>query len=75
MRTFQIYIDDDRYSVPTLHLATVAGEARALEIAKRLLEDSDHHLGVEVCEEGKPLFGLGSLARRPQSSALESGCP
>ena len=75
MRTFQIYIDDDRYTVPTLQIATLAGEAGALEIAERLLGDSDHHLGVEICEDGKPLFGLGSFARRPQSPAMESDCP
>ena len=30
MRTFQIYVEDTRYTVPTLHVATLTGEARRL---------------------------------------------
>ena len=61
MRTFQIYIDDNRYTVPTLHVATLTGEERALAIAEKLLAESEHHIGVEVAEDGRRLFGLGSL--------------
>jgi len=61
MRTFQIYIDDSRYTVPTLHVATLMSEDRALEVAEHLLGESEHHLGVEVAEDGERLFGLGSL--------------
>ena len=71
MRTFEILVDDDRYSVPTLHLATSADEDRAQQIAQRLLDESEHHLGVEVIEDGARLIGLGTLAYRvtPQGMA------
>jgi hypothetical protein len=62
MRDYQIYVRDDRYSVPTLHLTTLAeGDERAWEIAKALLAASSHHLGVEVRLEGQRLFILGSM--------------
>lgn len=71
MRDFQIYIDDDRYSVPTLHIASLASEARALEIAERYMRESDHHLGVEVREDDKVVFSLGSFAPVTRRDHLE----
>jgi hypothetical protein len=71
MIDFQIYIDDDRYTVPTLYIASLASQARAREVAERLLNESDHHLGVEVCEDGKPLFSVGSGTRQPRPANWE----
>jgi hypothetical protein len=65
MQTFEFYIDDDRYGVPTLHLATLADEGLARQIAETLLGDSPHHRGVEVCEGGARLFGIGTLSLAP----------
>src|SRR3954467_14528708 len=62
--TYELYLDDDRYAVPTLHLLAAADEAGALRLAQRLLADSPHHLGVEICLEGERLAGLGSFAVR-----------
>ena len=62
--TFEVYVDDDRYSVPTLHFIPAEHESMALKIARRLLDESPHHLGVEVCLEGRRLTGLGSFATR-----------
>jgi hypothetical protein len=39
-------------------------EARARQIAERMHAESEHHHGVEVCEKGVRLFGLGSFALR-----------
>ena len=86
MRTFEIYVTDDRYSVPTLLLATVNEEARAREIAERLLDESVHHLGVEVCEGGRLLFSLetrgdedpsrhGEAERTPEPPPVQDGVP
>lgn len=60
---FEIFIDDDRYSVPTLKLVSAADEAEAIRLAESLLVASDHHLGVELCRDGRRLMGLGSYAR------------
>ena len=62
MKTFAFYIQDDRYTVPTLKLEILAGDEEAEERAHSLLRQSPHHLGVEVCAEGVRLFGVGTLA-------------
>ena len=56
MRTSSLYIEDDRYPVPTLVFVTVRDKARANEIAKGRLAASSHHLTVEVWEDGTLLF-------------------
>ena len=68
MRTFQFFVDDDRYSVPTLSLVTVKDDRRAREWADRLMSQSEHHRGVEVCEGGIRLFGIGSFAADRRTS-------
>jgi len=70
--TFEIFVDDDRYAVPTLHLIPAEDEAIALRVARRLLEESPHHLGVEVCFDGRRLTGIGSFATR--RAAIAPSC-
>ena len=67
--TFEIYVDDDRYAVPTLHLIPAEDNVIALRIAQRLLEESPHHLGVELCVDGQRLTGIGSFATRRAAPA------
>ncbi len=62
MMTFAFYIEDDRYTVPTLKLEALAGEAEARRRADVLWEQSPQHRGVEVCLDGLRLFGVGSCA-------------
>jgi hypothetical protein len=62
--TFEIYVDDDRYAVPTLHLVVAYDESMATTIAERLVAESPHHLGAELCLEGRRVAGLGSFAVR-----------
>lgn len=62
MRTFSFYIHDRRYSVPTLQLVTVRDEDRARELALQRLEETDHHLAVEVVEGQTELFRLSREA-------------
>jgi hypothetical protein len=71
-RTFQIFIDDNRYTVPSLYIVTVRSEQRAREIAERLVQESDHHLGAEICENGEPLMTLGSYAERAAAALPQS---
>ena len=68
--TFEIFVDDDRYAVPTLYLVAAQDQADALSIAKRMVADSGHHLGAELCLDGQRIAGVGSFATRqlPQGS-------
>lgn len=59
--TFEVYVDDSRYSVPTLYLIA-ADEAGAIEVARKMVSDSPHHLGAELRLDGLRLIGFGSLA-------------
>jgi hypothetical protein len=62
---FELYIDDERYSTPTLLFIEVKDEQRAFEFAQMKLEEDARHRGVEVRENGVRLFGLGTLAALP----------
>lgn len=59
--TFEVFVDDARYSVPTLYLIA-ADEAGAIEAARRMVVDSPHHLGAELRLDGRRLIGFGSMA-------------
>jgi hypothetical protein len=52
MQTYQLYIDDDRYSVATLNLVVVENADRARSRAETTMLESPHHLGVEVPRGG-----------------------
>jgi len=62
MADFEVFIDDDRYSVPSLYLITARNEARARAKAEELLHASDHHQGVELRQGGESIYALGSYA-------------
>jgi hypothetical protein len=64
MRSFRIYIDDRRFARPGELTVMVASQARALEMAEKIMARSEHHVGVEVSEHGWRLSGLGTLATR-----------
>ena len=48
MKLFTLYVDDDRYSVPTLFTADLRDDASAMTFASELLNSSPHYLAVEV---------------------------
>jgi len=62
MADFEVYVDDDRYSVPTLYLIAAHSEQAARAKAQDVLDVSDHHQGVELLQDGERLFALGSFA-------------
>jgi hypothetical protein len=64
MRQFHCYIDDARMGAPRELVITAEDEDEARQIARQLLDESDHHLGVEVCESGVRVLGLGSFSTR-----------
>jgi hypothetical protein len=62
--TYEFYVDDDRYAVPTLRLMLANDDTQAVDVAQGLLDESGHHRGVEVCLDGLRLTGLGTFATR-----------
>jgi hypothetical protein len=68
MNDYSLFIEDDRYTVPTLVIITVANDARANEIALDHLNRSDHHRSVEV----RTLAGIVSNIRRPGAEAIST---
>jgi hypothetical protein len=76
MPDFEVYIDDDRYSVPSLYLITASSQVRARAMAEELLAGSDHHRGVELRQDGEPLYALGSFSvRRAADSEAQGASP
>jgi hypothetical protein len=67
--TFEAFVHDDRYSVPTLHLVAALDEAMARSVADELLRASPHHLGVELCRNGQQLAAIGVCAVRKRSES------
>jgi hypothetical protein len=68
MTDYSIYIEDDRYQVPTLRFLSARDEGRAREQAHSCLEESAHHLSVEVCHAGAVLFRLTRAGCRVDSA-------
>jgi len=68
MVTYELFVHDDRYTVPTLHLVPCAGEAAARAAAEALLGASPHHLGVEVCCADEQILSLGACAERRRTA-------
>lgn len=59
MMDVQVFIFDDRYSVPTLHLASVFSLDCARVLAQQMLAESVHHLAIEVYEAERLIVELG----------------
>jgi hypothetical protein len=60
---FEIYFDDGRYGVPTLHLLMADRDlSLALATVRHMLDDNAHYRGAELWRAGRRLLGLGSMA-------------
>jgi hypothetical protein len=66
MRDFIALIFDDRYRSPTFRLFEASDEGTAQEVARRILEESVHHLGLEIWENDR-LFSGGPADYRAAS--------
>jgi len=62
VKTYQMFIEDSRYTVPTLKFVTAADGGRARNLAEATLLENKFHQGVEVYLSSLWLFGVGSLA-------------
>jgi hypothetical protein len=56
MASYTLFVHDDRYSVPTFYMVSVANDERALELADEKLRSSPHYSRVEVFD-GDRLVG------------------
>ena len=56
MASYTLFVHDDRYTVPTFYMVTVADDRRALELAGEKLRSSPHYRRVEVFN-GELLIG------------------
>jgi hypothetical protein len=80
MPTYQLFIHDTRYSVPTLVFVTAATEARARARAIELLRDeARYYQSIEVVLGGADLFTVtrpagasGDGRRTPGSEGLST---
>jgi len=63
-----IFVTDDRYAVPTLRIVQAASTALAVELAKRVLQESSHHKGVELWEADALVLSLGERMAHASSS-------
>jgi hypothetical protein len=63
MKVFQLQIEDDRYSIPSLLFLEAASEVRARVRAEEILVRSPHHRSVEVYEGETLVFTLPSAAQ------------
>ena len=72
---FELYVDDDRYRVPTLRFLRAMNEAQARHIAAQLFRESPHHLGVEVRLRDRRVDALGTFAAdgRTEATAGDDG--
>jgi hypothetical protein len=57
---FELYVDDNRYSVPTLRFVAATNPARVWAVASQLLNESQHHIGVEIRVADRRVGGLGT---------------
>jgi hypothetical protein len=69
VRDVQLFITDDRYTVPTLHIIQIEGIAAVGEMAERLLASNVHYLAVEVFDGGVCVCAVGEA--RDRGSATE----
>jgi hypothetical protein len=53
LKTYTLYIHDDRYSVPSLDAVTVRDDARAREVGANRLTVSPHYQLIEVWEDDR----------------------
>lgn len=55
---FALFIEDDRYTVPTLSIIAAEDLSKVRAAAEHVLRASPHHLQVEVRRDDKLLFSL-----------------
>lgn len=68
MQTYELYIEDSRYSVPTLVFVIAVTDGRAQARATELLLQSPCHTSVDIWKAGRLLFTVGAGRRQAPAS-------
>jgi len=69
MRTYELYIEDSRYSAPTLVFVMAATDRRAKARAIEVLLQSPCHASVDTWKGGRLLFTVRAGRRQAQASS------
>lgn len=64
MQTYELYIEDSRYSVPTLVFVIAVTDGRAKARATELLLQSPCHASVDIWKAGRLLFTVSAGRRQ-----------
>jgi hypothetical protein len=75
MHTFEFFIEDDRYTVPSLELVQARDADRALQLAAERFWASSHHLSVEVRRASARIFFVSRPAARRGADAAHRSPP
>ncbi len=75
MPTYQFFINDDRYTVPTLEFVQVRDAERARQLATDRLRLSSHHLSIEVRVGNEPLFSIVRTEAAKGADAAHRSAP
>ena len=67
VKIFTLYIEDDRYSVPTLFTAELRDDAEVMARAAALMAGSPHYLSVEIWD-GDRFIGKARRADKEQTA-------
>jgi hypothetical protein len=67
VKTYLLYVNDDRYSVPNLDSVVVRDDASATAAAKVKLASSPHYGGVEVWDDDRLVFRSHMGPDRPDA--------
>ncbi len=63
MRTYQAFISDRRYRVPTLRLVNAASRAQAEAAAEQMFRESPQHAGIELWDGDQLILRRGVPAK------------
>jgi hypothetical protein len=59
LKTYTFYIDDDRYSVPSLDAVSAADDSEAVITARARLAESPHYRAIEVWDDERQVAKIG----------------
>jgi len=59
LKIFTLYVEDDRYSVPTLFTAELRDDASVMAYASNMLSNGDHYLAIEIWDGDRRVGKVG----------------
>jgi hypothetical protein len=65
MQAFTFFVEDDRYSIPSMLMVEAISPMRARELALNHMQRSPHYKGISVYAGDERLFVVGAAGDRP----------